>query len=162
MISTICGISSGNTTRSEFSPRHLVFAIFALTWSVAPAFAMDRATLEIVQPGGRHLFLVELAETPAERERGLMERTSLPLNAGMLFMFERVEPIQMWMKNTLISLDMIFADAEGRVVAVIPRTEPMSLRIISSGVAAKSVLEVRAGTAERLDIRVGDHMILRR
>lgn len=127
-----------------------------------PALAMERATVEIEAGGARHLFLVELALTDPERERGLMERKTLPLNTGMLFVFELEEPVNMWMKNTYVPLDMIFAGADGRVVSIAPRTEPMSLRIISSGRPAKMVLEVRAGTAERLGIRVGDRLILKR
>jgi uncharacterized membrane protein (UPF0127 family) len=136
-------------------------AALVLLFVALPAAALDRAKVEIEAGSARHLFLVEVARSDAERERGLMERTSLPLNTGMFFVFDREELVNMWMKNTFVSLDMIFADTEGRIVSIASDTEPMSLRIISSGVPAKSVLEVRAGTARRLGIRVGDRLSLK-
>jgi uncharacterized membrane protein (UPF0127 family) len=136
-------------------------AALLLLFVALPAAALDRAKVEIEAGSARHLFLVEVARSDAERERGLMERTSLPLNTGMFFVFDREELVNMWMKNTFVSLDMIFADTEGRIVSIASDTEPMSLRIISSGVPAKSVLEVRAGTARRLGIRVGDRLSLK-
>ena len=119
------------------------------------------ASLAVTTKTGTHLFLVEIAESPEERGRGLMDRRSLPLNAGMFFIFPQTEIIQMWMKNTYIPLDMIFADENGRVVSVATDTVPMSLEIISSDLPAKTVLEVRAGTAARLGIDVGDMVELR-
>jgi len=142
------------------------FLIFGATAPVG-AQSVQPATPPMVPLGvttktGTHLFLVEVAETPSERERGLMERRSLPLNTGMFFIFPESDIIQMWMKDTYVSLDMIFADAAGRVVGVATNTKPLSLDIISSGRPAISVLEVRAGTATRLGIATGDTVALRR
>jgi uncharacterized membrane protein (UPF0127 family) len=162
MLTTTCGVIAGCFPRLISATRRFALALALVHSMLAPAAALERATVEIEVGGARHLFLVELALTDAERERGLMERRTLPLNTGMLFVFEREEPVNMWMKNTYVSLDMIFADADGRVVSIAPRTEPMSLRVISSGAPAKMVLEVRAGTAERLGIRVGDRLTLKR
>jgi len=115
-----------------------------------------RGKLEIVSGKKRHLFVVELAQTLGQREQGLMERKSLPLNTGMLFLFDNTEIQHMWMKNTFIPLDMFFADKNGRIVTIIHNTEPQSRKIISSYVPARYVLELRAGTAARLVIKVGD------
>ena len=161
MSPTICGVAINDFKRRKCAFRILVVATFLLVLGVLPAVAFERAKVEIEAGSARHLFLVEVAKTDAERERGLMERTSLPLNTGMFFVFDREEPVNMWMKDTFVSLDMIFADTEGRIVSIASDTEPMSLRIISSVVPAKSVLEVRAGTARRLGIRVGDRLSLK-
>jgi uncharacterized membrane protein (UPF0127 family) len=162
MLTTTCGVIMDRFGRWCRSARQLGTALILVVAIALPASALERATVEIEAGGGRHLFLVELALTDAERERGLMERETLPLNTGMLFVFDREEPVNMWMKNTFVPLDMIFADADGRVVSIAPRTKPMSLRIISSGQPAKMVLEIRAGTSERLGIRVGDRLTIKR
>ena len=130
-----------------------ILAVFT-TSSLAEQFA--RGELEIVSGKKRHLFVVELAQTLGQREQGLMERKSLPLNTGMLFLFDNTEIQHMWMKNTFIPLDMFFADKNGRIVTIIHNTEPQSRKIISSYVPARYVLELRAGTAARLVIKVGD------
>lgn len=152
----------------EFQQIGRLFAVAILLagmlgWSgAATAEGAPSTPLAVTTASGTHLFLVEVAETPRQRERGLMERRSLPLNTGMFFLFPETEVIQMWMKNTYVSLDMIFADAAGRVVGIATDTKPLSLEIISSGQPAQSVLEVRAGTAARLGIAVGDRVELRR
>ncbi len=159
--STICSVAVKFGARPAQACRGFTTVFLVLVLWALPAVGLDRATVEVTAGDTRHLFLVELARTPVERERGLMDRQNLPLNAGMLFVFEREEPINMWMKDTYISLDMIFADKSGRVVSIAHRTVPMSLEIISSGVPANTVLEVRGGTAERLGIDVGATIVLR-
>jgi hypothetical protein len=115
--------------------------------------------LTIVTGTQRHRFTVELARTVAERAQGLMFRERLAPDRGMLFLYERDRVITMWMKNTLIPLDMLFLDARGRVVAIHERAVPGSLRPISSGVRARAVLEVAGGTAARIGLRPGDRVI---
>lgn len=117
------------------------------------------APLEIVTEGGRHGFTVELALSDAQRARGLMFRRMLAGDRGMLFLYPVPTVIRMWMKNTLIPLDMLFLDEGGRVVAIHQRAVPGSLRVISSGVAASAVLEVAGGTVERLGIRTGHRVV---
>jgi uncharacterized membrane protein (UPF0127 family) len=114
--------------------------------------------LEIQTASGTHRFSVEVMRDDAQRARGLMFRRYLPADRGMLFDFKREEPISMWMKNTFISLDMIFADRTGRIVSIAQDTEPLSERIIPSGEPAYAVLEVNAGTARRLGIKPGDRL----
>ncbi len=105
------------------------------------------------------MFQVELADSHEKRRQGLMHRTTLAEDAGMLFDFEREQPINMWMKNTPLSLDMLFIGDGGRIVRIAENTEPYSLKRIPSGRPARAVLEVRAGTSARLGIEVGDHIV---
>jgi len=77
----------------------------------------------------------------------------------MLFDFKRVQPVAMWMKNTLIPLDMLFIDGAGRVVNVAENTVPLSLATIPSAAPVRAVLEINAGSARRLGIRPGDQVL---
>ncbi|MBG0811566.1 DUF192 domain-containing protein [Methylosinus sp. H3A] len=124
--------------------------------SSPPAVKMAVEPLEIVTTTGPHLLRVEVARTPDQRERGLMYRTALPADGGMLFDFHEERPVSMWMKNTPLSLDMIFVSRAGRIVSVALGAEPYSERVISSGGAALAVIELAAGAAQRLSISVGD------
>ena len=103
-------------------------------------------------------FELELADEPEERSRGLMHRKSLPKRAGMIFDFEEQQPIGMWMKNTFIALDMIFLDANGRVVFVHHQAEPHSLDIIRSPRAVRYTVELNAGAAKTYYLGVGDRI----
>ena len=142
--------------------------IVALTVLVALGAARPAAAdvgfpegdLAIVTAGGaRHDFRIELAVTPDQRAQGLMHRRSLAPDAGMLFVYARTREVAMWMKNTFVSLDMLFISAEGEVVRIAERTEPLSLTTIQSGSPVKGVLEVVAGTVARLGIRPGDRIL---
>lgn len=113
---------------------------------------------EIVSGERRHTLMVEVARTEADRSRGLMFRRFMPQDQGMLFDFERDQMITMWMKNTYISLDMIFIFADGRIHRIESRTEPESEKTISSGVPVRAVLELNANAASRLGLRVGDRI----
>jgi uncharacterized membrane protein (UPF0127 family) len=133
-----------------------VLALCALTGFGARAASIE--PLEIVTRNGVHVFSVEMATTDKERETGLMYRKELPDGKGMLFDFSPEQQISMWMKNTFISLDMIFIRADGRILRIAENTEPQSLNIISSGGLAKGVLEVIAGTAQKYGIAPGDRV----
>ncbi len=124
----------------------------------APARAAGKATLEIITRTGVHPFAVELATNEAERARGLMFRKELPDGQGMLFDFEREEPVSFWMHNTYISLDMIFIRSDGRILSIAANTEPMSDKLVPSGGPVRAVLEVIAGTADKLGIAPGDRV----
>lgn len=115
----------------------------------------------VTQTGQRHAFQVELAATPAQQRRGLMFRKSLDGGQGMLFDYNPPRSISMWMKNTFISLDMLFFDASGRIAHIAVHTEPFSQNLIVAPGLTRYVLEVSAGTAQRLGIRVGDKIQLR-
>jgi hypothetical protein len=117
------------------------------------------AVLVIVSANARHSFDVELAETPAEQERGLMFRQELAPNAGMLFDFKQPTMATMWMRNTLIPLDMLFVDASGRIVNIHERAVPQSDAIIAAAAPVRAVVELNGGTAARLGIKAGDRVL---
>ena len=123
-----------------------------------PSAAEDLHTLEIASKSGVHVFNIELAVTDEERQRGLMFRKELPEGNGMLFDFKQDQDVAMWMQNTYVSLDMIFIRGDGRILRVAEHTEPLSTRIIRSGGPVRAVLEVIAGTANRLGIAPGDRV----
>jgi uncharacterized membrane protein (UPF0127 family) len=104
---------------------------------------------------GETRFTIELADTPEERAQGLMFRESLPRGAGMLFVYERPQRARFWMKNTLIPLDMIFADPTGVVTAVHHRAVPGDLTGIDGGDGVLAVLEINGGLAETYGIEPG-------
>jgi uncharacterized membrane protein (UPF0127 family) len=114
--------------------------------------------LEIVTKSGVQVFSVEMATTEEEKETGLMFRKELADGRGMLFDFSPEQQVSMWMKNTFISLDMIFIRADGRILRIAENTEPQSTKIIPSGGLAKGVLEVIAGTAKKYGIAPGDRV----
>jgi uncharacterized membrane protein (UPF0127 family) len=106
-------------------------------------------------PGGGESFAVEVADDAAERAQGLMFRERLDPAAGMLFVYESPRRAQFWMKNTLVPLDMIFADATGTVTRVHSGAIPGDLTAIDGGPGVAFVLEINAGIAERLGIAPG-------
>jgi uncharacterized membrane protein (UPF0127 family) len=114
--------------------------------------------LEIVTQSGVQVFSVEMATTEEEKTTGLMYRKELADGKGMLFDFSPEQQVSMWMKNTYISLDMIFIRADGRILRIAENTEPLSTKIIASGGLAKGVLEVIAGTAQKYGIKPGDRV----
>jgi|APTNR8051073442_1049403.scaffolds.fasta_scaffold02038_6 uncharacterized membrane protein (UPF0127 family) len=118
----------------------------------------DQTRLEILTMTGKYPFTVEVMRTDAERAKGLMFRTSMPGEHGMLFDFERDQHVSMWMKNTYISLDMVFLKADGTVHRIERRTEPHSERTISSGEPVRAVLEVNGGIADKLSLKPGDRI----
>jgi uncharacterized membrane protein (UPF0127 family) len=134
----------------------VVVALCALSGSGARAASVQ--PLEIVTKSGVQVFSVEMATTEEEKTTGLMYRKELPDGKGMLFDFSPEQQVSMWMKNTFISLDMIFIRADGRILRIAENTEPQSTRIIPSGGLAKGVLEVIAGTAKKYGIAPGDRV----
>jgi uncharacterized membrane protein (UPF0127 family) len=133
--------------------------------SPGPLQAADlaRTRVEVVRPGTEAVLLsvdAELAATPESRTRGLMERPTMPVDAGMLFIFDVAQPLSFWMFNTVISLDIIFADAERRITSihasVPPCRPPLRCPTYPSQGLAQFVLEVNAGTVAKAGIGVGD------
>src|ERR1035437_58108 len=114
--------------------------------------------LEIVTKSGVQVLSVEMATTEEEKTTGLMYRKELQDGKGMLFDFSPEQQVSMWMKNTYISLDMIFIRADGRILRIAENTEPLSTQIIPSRGLAKGVLEVIAGTAKKYGIEPGDRV----
>jgi uncharacterized membrane protein (UPF0127 family) len=134
---------------------------FALILLLPPAGAdaAGNGTLVLKTDSGRHSFTVELATTNGERELGLMYRRALPADAGMLFLYDKPQPIAMWMRNTIIPLDMIFIGADRKVHRIESHTEPFSSQVISSEGDVQGVLEVNAGTAEAIGLKAGDDVV---
>jgi uncharacterized membrane protein (UPF0127 family) len=142
----------------------LIFCAIACTANANDAATLDRifprSTLQIATPDARlHTFQVWIAEDDARRARGLMFVRALGEQEGMLFIYGEEQPVSMWMKNTYISLDMLFVGADGRVERVVENTEPESLKTIESKAPVLAVVELKAGTAARLKIRPGARVI---
>src|ERR1700676_1593741 len=117
------------------------------------------APLTILTAAGPHKFLCELAAAPAQMEQGFRFRRSLAPDARMLFDYKVPSMAMMWMKNTLIPLDMLFVDAEGRIVNIHERAVPGSLDTIAATAPARAVIELNGGTAARLGIGPGDRVL---
>jgi uncharacterized protein len=112
--------------------------------------------LMIVTATGSHNFSVEVMRTQPELEKGLMFRKSMPEDHGMLFDFQREQSVMMWMKNTLIPLDMIFIAKTGRVVGIVANAKPMSEQILTVLEPTDAVLELDGGIAGKIGLKVGD------
>ncbi len=130
-----------------------------LIWGLlmaAPAGAdCAPGALDLRWQGGQARFTVEIANTAAQREQGLMYREHMASAAGMLFVYDAPQHAYFWMKNTLIPLDMIFADETGRVSAVHSNAVPGDLTPIDGGEGVRYVVEINAGLAERMGIAPG-------
>ena len=124
-----------------------------------PQPELPREKLVIVTHDGRRLeFSVEMALTAEQQTIGLMNRPAVPEGTGMLFDWGSPRESQMWMRNTIVSLDMVFIAADGRIEAIAEHAVPRSLAVIASHGPVRATLELAAGTTERLDIRVGDRV----
>jgi len=110
----------------------------------------------VTRDGVRHDFNVEMAIKSDQQTVGLMFRPSVPADGGMLFDWGAPRESQMWMRNTISSLDMVFINADGTIRSIAENTVPESLAIIDSRGPVRATLELAAGTAARLNIRVGD------
>ncbi len=121
----------------------------------------ERSTLKIATPDARlHAFDIWMATDDERRQLGLMYVRKMEPNAGMLFVYPAPFKIGMWMKNTFISLDMLFVNGKGKVLQVVERTTPESLKTIASdSEQVKAVIELNAGTVERLKIRPGSQVM---
>jgi uncharacterized membrane protein (UPF0127 family) len=134
------------------------FLVFAfLTHACALAAGTD--TLVLKTETGEHRFSIEVARTAQEKALGLMFRRSMPADSGMLFLYGRSQPVAMWMKNTFISLDMVFIGADGRVHRIESHTEPLSTDLIASGGPVVAVLELNAGEADKIGLKPGDQVL---
>ena len=144
----------------------VIFTCFVLWAWQSVAFAEDAqiSKLEPVTVVGADtatMFTTEIADTETLRERGLMFRHILPADKAMLFDFGKPRPVAMWMKNTNISLDMLFIRADGTIAAIAENTVPQSLDIVSVQEPVLGVLEVAAGTVKRLGLHTNDRVFHR-
>jgi uncharacterized membrane protein (UPF0127 family) len=120
-----------------------------------PELPKERLVI-VTRDGLSHVFNVEMAIKPDQQTVGLMFRPSVPADGGMLFDWGAPRNSQMWMRNTLSSLDMVFINADGSIRSIAENTVPESLAIIDSRGPVRATLELAAGTTARLNIRVGD------
>jgi uncharacterized protein len=137
----------------------LAAILLILTLLAGRAQAFETGSLAIQTQDGRvETFTIELATTPADRTQGLMFRESMDPDHGMLFDFQVVAPVSMWMRNTIVPLDMLFIGEDGRIKGIAANTVPFSETVIASPGAVRAVLELNAGSAERLRITTGDRV----
>ena len=134
----------------------LLAAGIALAAMIPAALAIEFSKLTIDTAQGSRAFSVEVVTQPDQMAVGLMFRQSLAPDAGMLFVYPSEQPVEFWMKNTVIPLDMIFIAGDGRIRRIVERTVPLSTTPIASIDEVRAVLEVNAGTAARLGIKPGD------
>lgn len=111
--------------------------------------------LTIRSAGGIHAFTVEVASSPRQQATGMMFRTSIAADRGMLFPYDPPQPVAFWMRNTLIPLDVVFIRVDGTVARIATAT-PYSEVPVPSGEPVAAVLEIRGGLAVELGIRPGD------
>lgn len=149
---------------SSLVHRRAMLAGLAALASPGPSLAKTPAVLEpleILTSRGPVRFQVEIAADDASRARGLMYRKSLAPDRGMLFDFHTPRPVSFWMRNTYISLDMIFIRADGRILSIARNTTPLSDEGVPSGGAVRAVLELVGGRAAQIGALPGDRVIHR-
>ncbi len=136
-----------------------VLPVAAVVAQTGPQPRLPTERLAIITRGGqRHAFTVEMALGPEQQRVGLMFRPEVKPDEGMLFDWGTPRDSVMWMRNTITSLDMVFIEADGRINRIAERTVPLSLATVESRGLVRATLELAAGTAERLDLRVGDRV----
>ena len=126
--------------------------------AAAPFPDLPRAEIQAITASGRHDFKIWIADNDRSRQQGLMYIKDLPADQGMLFLFERPQFASFWMKNTYLSLDIVFIAADGVVVNIAHNTLPLSLKSIESVAPVTGVLELEAGTAARIGLVAGDRV----
>ncbi len=140
--------------------------LLALLVLAAPAGArcpdpnLHRTTVTLATAGGQQRYRVELADTPDRQECGLMFRRQMARDAGMWFPVDPPRTASFWMKNTFLPLDIVFVGTNGRVLTVAANAKPYSESLIDSGGTISAVLELNAGEAARVGLKVGDKVRL--
>ena len=135
----------------------ILFLYLTLAGSALAAKCSDD-TVDLRGPWGTARFTVEIADTERERAIGLMHRENLPPGAGMLFVYEAPAELAFWMRNTLIELDLLFADETGRIIHIHNRAQPLDETLINSNGRALAVLEINGGLAALYGVKVGSEM----
>ena len=139
--------------RSAFAAVRLAFALLLVS-AAAACSADNHAVFHTAK--GDFAFTVEIADTEQLRERGLMFRTSLAPDAGMLFDYHKEQQAAFWMQNTLIPLDMVFISADGIVKTIHVNARPMDTTAIPSEVPIRFVMEIPGGRSQEIGLKVGD------
>lgn len=149
MMTVMAGLVAGSQAISADQPSQSVLT------KAQPELTKQSLTIT-TQDGAKHVFSVEIAKTAKEQEVGEMFRTEVPENGGMLFVWPAPQQSMMWMKNTLVPLDMVFINADHHIQAIAENTVPYSLAPIGSQGAVIATLELKGGITQKLGIKVGD------
>ncbi len=131
------------------------FAVFLFVAMPGALAQMAVEDLTVVAGAKSYAFKVEVANKPDQIQQGMMFRDKMEENTGMLFDFGEPREANMWMKNVILPLDMLFVDTDGTIVAIAHNAVPGSLRRINPGVAVKGVVELKGGRAKSLGIEPG-------
>lgn len=135
----------------------MVMALFVLMPLHGQAANMKTEPLTVVSADGKsHVFTVEIAVTQEEQVKGLMNRKGMAEDKGMLFVFDTMDYRAFWMKDTLIPLDMLFIDDNGKIIKIHENAKPEDLTSIPSGGPVLAVLELAGGVAQKQGLKVGD------
>ncbi|MCP4394232.1 MAG: DUF192 domain-containing protein [Alphaproteobacteria bacterium] len=150
----------------SFSKRKIIVLAAAfvvvcfLALKVFPSQELSVGKVAIYSESGKHIFNVEIPSTKEAKENGLMFRKELSKDSGMLFKFSPPQQVSIWMKNTYISLDVLFVDGEGQIIKIYENAPPLSFDIMSSNSRVSMVLEINAGRSAELGIKEGDELSL--
>ena len=144
--------------RHRLAPVVATVLLLSLSAAIAACADEPRVALTGSDDTPRAVLKVEVANTPSSRELGLMYRRHLNEDAGMIFVFPAAERQSFWMKNTILPLDMIFADAHGKILGIVENAEPFSERPLGVDGDSLFVLEVNGGFSWRHHVRAGDQM----
>ena len=134
----------------------LLATVLLLACGKAPEAKPTTPLIVKTELNGEINFNVEVAQTPEELQQGLMHRTEMVSNNGMIFIFDPIRPVQMWMKNTKLSLDMLFVAGNGKIIMIKEKATPMSETRITCKEPVRAVVELNAGQVARHKIQVGD------
>lgn len=164
----IFGLSINNYisySETEKIRKFFLYVIFPFILTIAMSSTVMAQTnfpsdeLSIKSKDNVYDFQIELALDDSHRQYGMMFRNSMDDMSGMLFVYDEKRRLSMWMKNTFISLDILFIDDDGTILRIAHSRQPRSLSLIRSGGAAKAVLELKGGIAKSLGITEGDVII---
>ena len=134
-----------------------VLVLVFLMMLVPKAYADDNL---IIKSGKiKHHYTVEIADNDLSREKGLMFRTQLASDHGMLFVFKNIDVQNFWMKNTLIPLDIVFVTPDGKIAKIHDMAQPEDLTLISSDVPIAAAIELKGGEAQKSHLKVGNIVI---
>jgi len=134
----------------------ILFLCFIFIASSKFVFGEQKEIVSLRSKHGSTDFIVEIAETYEQRQKGLMGRNTLKAQSGMLFLYDSPRRVSFWMKDTTISLDVIFLSANGKILKIYHNTKPKSLEIMSAGDNVSAVLEIKGNTAKAIQLNIGD------
>ena len=139
-----------------------LLAVCVFVWAAYVAAEESLETLVVQTSEGKEIeYKIEIADTTESRRTGLMYRREMPSNQGMLLDFEAPQKVAIWMKNTYLSLDIVYIDENGRIIKIVPDAVPLSTRTMPSNARVRAVLELNAGQTAYHGISAGDKVIHR-